>query len=185
VGQLRIIAGSLGGRRIAAPTIPGVRPTSEKVREALFAILGPRVAGASVLDAFAGSGAIGCEALSRGALRVVFVELDRRVARVLLRNLAALGVGDRSQVLIEDATNPQATIAASGPFDLIVADPPYGSGLAGSFVARVAEDRMLAPDGLVVLETGVRDVEPAGSGSLRRVRSERYGDTRLDFLRAS
>ena len=185
MGRLRIIAGSLGGRRIVAPAVVGVRPTSEKVREALFDILGPVVNGARVLDAFAGSGAIGCEALSRGALHAWFVESDRRVARVLHQNVVALALDSRSEILVQDATRRRAMAGSAGPFDLIVADPPYGSGLSQRFLARVGEDGLLATAGILVIESAAREPEPTCGGAVRWLRGERYGDTRLDFFRRS
>ena len=185
VGRLRIVAGSLKGRRIAAPTVGQVRPTSEKVREALFDILGGTVVGARALDAFAGSGAIGCEALSRGAREVVFVESDPRVARVLCANLGSLGVQDRSRILVVDATVDAIGIEALGPFDLILADPPYGGDMAARFLRRVSAGRLLGPGGLLVMEVASRGAALQAEPEIKWIRRAAYGDTRLEFYEPS
>jgi len=184
-GRLRIIAGTLKGRRIAAPTVGAVRPTGEKVREALFDILGGRVEGARVLDAFAGSGALGCEALSRGAREVVFVESDPRVAHVLRANLDSLGVQDRSGVLVVDATSESPAIESLSPFDLVLADPPYGTDMAARFLDRASASRLVRPRTWLVLEVAARDAPLGSQPGIEWIRSATYGDSRLEFFEAS
>ena len=132
---MRVIAGRWGGRRLQAPPGDATRPTSDRVREALFSVLGPRVGGAHVLDLFAGSGALGIEALSRGATSAVFVERDARAAATINRNLDALGA--EGDVRRQDALRFLAS--GEGPFDLVFCDPPYDSAsrLAGPLAERL------------------------------------------------
>ena len=126
---MRIIAGRLGGRTIASPADTRVRPTADRVREAWFSILASEVPGATVLDLFAGSGALGLEALSRGAGHVTFVELRRESLRALRANIATLGVADHTVVRRADALRFVTKLAPSA-FDIAFADPPYGTGQA-------------------------------------------------------
>ena len=175
---MRIISGRFKGRRLKAPAWEGLRPTSDKLRETLFNILSPRIAGARVLDGYAGTGAIGLEAISRGAAHVTFVECDRRAAALIVENVAACGVeggytihgGDVATVL------PGLGIDA---FDLILLDPPYDTVTVEGVLD--ASARALARDGLLVLEHATRR-EPAVPGSLQRVRDVKSGDSTLTFF---
>ncbi|MGQ9779151.1 MAG: 16S rRNA (guanine(966)-N(2))-methyltransferase RsmD [Bacillota bacterium] len=127
---MRIVAGRFRGRRLQGPRHPGLRPTAEKVRKAVFDILGPRVAGAVVLDLFAGAGGLGLEALSRGAKQVIFVERDRRALDLLRRNLRELGLaeGEEVRVVAGDVRMVLSRLAGAGErFDLVLADPPYAA----------------------------------------------------------
>lgn len=160
-----------------------VRPTSEKVREALFDILGPSVSDRRVLDAFAGSGANGFEALSRGARSVVFVESDRVVVRVLRENACLLAVEDRTRIVVGSAVASQE-LQGLGLFELILADPPYASNLGSAFARLAVQNRLLVPAGRLVLEGAARAARVEVPG-LRLVRSAAYGDTRLDFYETS
>ena len=165
---MRIVAGTHGGRRIAAPRGRDVRPTSDRVREALFSILGARVTGARVLDLFAGTGALGLEALSRGAAGATFVDRDTAAVRA---NLEALGL--EAEVHRRDAL--AFLRGGPGPFDLVFLDPPYrqasvlGPELAGTLPA------VLAPGALVVSESDRRD--PLDLPGLETLDERRYGDT--------
>jgi 16S rRNA (guanine966-N2)-methyltransferase len=172
---MRVIAGSLRGRRIDAPRGVTTRPTSDRVRESLFDLLGPLSAGAAALDLFAGSGALGIEALSRGAARVTFVERDREALAALRRNLEALGMRGRARVVVGDAL--QASALAPGPWRLILADPPY----AGSAAARIVEEasRLLVPGGCLALEHAADVPLPGPPDSLAVWKSRRYGRTRV------
>lgn len=182
MSRLRIVAGELGGRFIEAPSDRRSRPTREEVREAWFNALGPELSGLRVADLFAGSGALGLEALSRGAARVDFVESDRRTAAVLARNVAELGVGDRAEVLRRDVADvlDASGRAADGDalrWDLALADPPYGSG----WPARLAERMRRAPfAGLLCVEHRPDALEGDEGVVWRRA----YGDTGLTFVRA-
>jgi 16S rRNA (guanine966-N2)-methyltransferase len=152
------------------------RPTTDRVREAWMSILAAELPGARVLDLFAGSGALGLEALSRGAARAVFVENAPRSLRALQANVAALGAGPRAEVVRGDALRYVAGLAPRS-FDLAFADPPYGTGAAEALVQRFAEVPFAA---LLAVEHGPRDVLPALPGA----RERRYGDTYLTFYPA-
>jgi 16S rRNA (guanine966-N2)-methyltransferase len=171
---VRIIAGANRGARIFAPKGEDTRPTSDRVREAAFNLIGP-VEAATVLDLFAGSGAMGLEALSRGAASATFVESDRDACRTIDRNLEKLGLTGAT-VLQRDVF--QALAADRRTYDLILCDPPYGFDQD----ARIAPClvRALAPDGLVVYETTSRR-EPA-LGDLRVRTSRTYGSARLTLF---
>ena len=172
---MRVIAGRLGGRRLRAPAGQGVRPTSDRVREALFSMLGD-VEGDRVLDLFAGTGALAIEALSRGAAHAVLVEQDRAALDVLRANLAALELGpDSAEVRPGDALRALRTARERAEaYDLVLLDPPYrlAAGLADGLDAGLAG--LLAPGARVVSESHRRD--PLGL-SLPRTHHRRYGDT--------
>lgn len=179
---MRIIAGRWRGRRLDAPDGRGVRPTADRVREALFSALGARVAGARVLDLFAGSGALGLEALSRGAAGVVFVERARAALAVLERNVAALEAGAGCRILRREALAALDGLAAAGErFELIFLDPPYASDLARSALSRIVAGALLAPGALVTVEHH-RDRTPDAAPGLQFRWTRRYGDTGLTLL---
>jgi len=169
---VRIIAGTKRGARIAAPKGLATRPTGDRVREAAFNLIGP-VEGAAVLDLFAGSGAMGLEALSRGAASATFVESDRAACRTISLNLEKLGLTG-ARVVCADAV--WALRQEPRTYDLVLVDPPYElwPGLEPRLAG--ALERVLAPDGLVVVETGSK-TEPALPLALRT--SRRYGSARL------
>jgi len=172
---MRIIAGSHKGARIFAPKGYDTRPTGDRVREALFNLTGP-VEGMHVLDLYAGSGAMGLEALSRSARSATFVEADRAAAETIVKNLNKLGLSDAT-VLREDAARKLAADAAAGRrYDLVLIDPPYRMlprilPMLATHIPAVVE-----PDGIVVLESDVRE-EP--DLPLPKRTSRRYGSTRL------
>jgi 16S rRNA (guanine966-N2)-methyltransferase len=176
----RIIAGLAGGRRIAVPP-RGTRPTADRVREALFSALvsDPGLDGAAVLDLCAGSGALGLEALSRGAAHATFVESDRRAAGVLRRNVAELGLPGA----VVHAAPAAAVLAGSAPrsHDVVLVDPPYDvpdADVAG-WLALADAHGWLAPGALVVVERGARSGAFPWPAPLRGLRERRYGDTVL------
>jgi 16S rRNA (guanine966-N2)-methyltransferase len=184
---MRIVGGRHRGRRLLAPPGEAVRPTSDRTREALFDILshgrlaagGLPFAGATVLDAFAGTGALGLEALSRGAGEAVFIEFERDALTSLRRNIETLEETSRSRIISGDATRPP-----HGAVTCAVAflDPPYRSGLAGPALAALAAAGWLTPDALVVIETAAREELPPWDGFT--LLDERvYGAARLIFLR--
>lgn len=182
-GTLRIIAGEFRGRRIAVP-LHGTRPMADRVRESLFAVLEPRIAGAHVADLCAGSGAVGIEALSRGAARATFFEQARDAITVIHANLAALQLEARSIVIGDDVIS--ALDRTSAPFDLIVADPPYEDrSLAERIMERCATGGgPLAESGLLALTGRARPgglPRPLPDG-LRWVRTLTYGDSSVDLL---
>lgn len=184
---MRIVGGRHRGRRLFAPAGAAVRPTSDRAREALFDILshgrfaasGLPFADESVLDAFAGTGALGLEALSRGAARAVFIESGAEALAALRRNIAALGESERARILPGDATRPPR---ASEPCALVFLDPPYRSGLAGPALLALDAAGWFAPDALVAVETAAREKTPPPLG-FTLLDERRYGAARLTFLR--
>jgi len=192
---MRVIAGELGGRRLKAPAGRVTRPTSDRVREAVFGMLGD-VAGATVLDLFAGTGALGIEALSRGAQSAVFVERDAGVVKVLKGNLAALGIGsETAEVRRADALEAlRSAKMGQETYDLVFIDPPYGRARpAPSASGQPIGERwgpelsailpaLLSPGARVVVESDRRaplELELPGTGSGEPERSRRYGDTSI------
>ena len=176
---MRIIAGELKGRRLKPPTWDGLRPTSDKMRETLFNILGPRVTGARLLDGFAGTGAIGIEALSRGAAHVTFVDRDRRATALIATNLTALSVGEGYTIQDGDVVSVLKRMPDNARFDVIVLDPPYDAAAVRDALDAAAD--RLADDGLLVLERATRR-EPDVSARLTRVRDVKSGDSTLTFM---
>ena len=185
----RIIAGAAGGRPLRTPPGQGTRPTSDRVRESLFAALEVRLgglAGLHVLDLYAGSGALGLEALSRGAESVVLVEKDRRAADVVRANAASLRLPAPAVVrpmgvrrfLCDPAAVPQAAADAGG-FDLVFCDPPYKLDDDELTLDLTALTALLAPGALVVVERSSRSPEPAWPARFDAERTRRYGETSL------
>lgn len=176
--HLRVTAGDLGGRRLSAPR--GIRPTQGLVKEAIFNMLGGAVEGAAVLDLFAGSGALGIEALSRGAAEATFVDSDEAAVRVIRRNLQALGLVQRGRVVRSDVTrwlaaNPDEVRQAS----LVLLDPPYNDAILEHALALL--DTLVAGGTTVVAEHAHRKPLPV-LHRLRTSRQRRYGDTAVSFL---
>jgi 16S rRNA (guanine966-N2)-methyltransferase len=178
---MRIIAGAFKGRRLA-PVKGRTRPTAAKVREAVFSILGPAVHGVRVLDLFAGTGALGIEALSRGAATAIFVEDHPEALKVLRRNLAALGLTDRTTVWPLPVATAVKKLAGRGErFGLAFLDPPYGGGDSAAALSVLASLNLLAPGARVVVEHSRRESLPEVCGALTRLEVRRYGDTQVAF----
>jgi 16S rRNA (guanine966-N2)-methyltransferase len=183
---MRIIGGRLGGRTLAAPKSQNVRPTSDRLRESLFNILahgyGDPITGARVLDLFAGTGALGLEAMSRGAAFALLID-DGAEARALIRqNVEALGLGGVTRVFRRDATRLGA-VHPNAPFGLIFLDPPYRKGLAEKSLASLRDGGWLAPEALVIVEEAA-DAEFAAPQGYAELERRRYDDTEFTFLRA-
>jgi 16S rRNA (guanine966-N2)-methyltransferase len=180
---VQIIAGTLKGRRLKAPTWEGLRPTSSRLRETLFNLVAPRIDGARVLDGYAGTGAIGIEALSRGAATVVFVEQDRRAQALIAENLERCGVRNGYVIIragLAHATERLRRETSPG-FDLVLLDPPYeGTGPANDLTTEfTAVADLLLPSGLLVLEHARRRGSPERIGPLVRTRDVITGDSGL------
>lgn len=175
---MRIIAGLAKGRRISAPPGQDVRPTADRVREALFSSLQPRLPGARVLDLYAGSGALGLEAVSRGAAHATLVERDRRTLAVLTANVEAVGLPG-VVVLAHDVASVLAGTVPGAPFDLVFADPPYQT--PGAELDRVLAALLvhLAPGATVVVERARRDAAPVWPAGLVAGEPRAYGATVL------
>ena len=176
--RVRVIAGTLKGRRLEAPDWPGLRPTSDRLRETLFNILAPRIGGARVLDAYAGTGAVGIEALSRGAAHVTFVEQDRRAQQLIESNLAKCGLSERYAII---RAGFAAAARGGGEFDIVFLDPPYGPGELATALDAAAP--VIGPATVLVIEHAARDQAPESAGALERVREVRQGDSSLAFYR--
>jgi 16S rRNA (guanine966-N2)-methyltransferase len=172
---MRVIGGELRGRKLQAPA-GGVRPTADRVREALFQRLGD-FSGARVLDLYAGTGALGIEALSRGAARAIFVEHGARAIAVLRANLAQLGLSGRARVIHADAIAALRSLARAGErVDLAFADPPYASLELARAFAVIGEAGIVVPGGMLVAETRLR-VELPDAPGFTELDRRRYGDT--------
>jgi 16S rRNA (guanine(966)-N(2))-methyltransferase RsmD len=173
---MRIIAGQWRGRPIAAPRGGEVtRPTSDRAREAIFSMLGHRVVDARVLDVFAGSGAMGLEALSRGAARAVLIDRDGEAQEAMRRNARVLGAGDRAECVLNDAQEFLSRAALAGDtYDLIFLDPPYAAGALRPALEIIAGGGLLERGGWVVAESAAGD-PPGDVAGLRRVKEKRYG----------
>ena len=181
---MRITGGEFCGRGITVPETGAIRPTQDRVREALFSILAPEIQGADFLDLFAGTGAVGIEALSRGARRAVFVESNRRHLAALGENLRSLGLVERAEVVAADAYRWIERGAGTG-FSVAFADPPYALGEErgyASVLETIASKGTVRPGGLFVAEmTAVQNSE--GTPGWELLRDRRYGRTRLCIWR--
>lgn len=177
---MRVIAGILKGRRLKTPDWEGLRPTSDKLRETLFNILAPTVSGARVLDGFAGTGAVGIEALSRGARRVAFVERDPRAIVLIRANLDACGIAGAYSIIRGSVTRA-STLLAGELFDIIVLDPPYDTENVPAILTAVEP----LASGVVVLEHARRGQVPREVGRLVQRRQVVSGDSALTFYGAA
>jgi 16S rRNA (guanine(966)-N(2))-methyltransferase RsmD len=187
---MRVIAGTLKGRRLKGPSWDGLRPTSDRLRGTLFNVLAPRIVGARVLDGYAGTGAVGIEALSRGAAHVTFVDDDRRAQRLVADNLAHCGVRNGYVIIPKDLARALSALRADAAFDIILLDPPYdqltsmretGGDKEVQAVVAAAGER-LAPGGILVLEHVRRIAAPDSAGCLIRTRDLFAGDSGLAFF---
>lgn len=180
---MRVIAGTQKGRRLHGPKGPGLRPTADRVKEALFSILGSRVAGARVLDLYAGTGAIGIEALSRGAHSVTFVEPDPAALRVLRSNLVHCGIEASADIQACTAeTFLRRSTDADAHYDIVFADPPYQTEHNAGLWSALADTTAITSDTLVVLEHSSKLAVPQANVHLRLLRQYRYGDTTLSVF---
>jgi len=184
---MRIVGGRFRGRTLRGPTSGATRPTSDRLREALFNVLAHAyddpAEDARVLDLFAGTGALGLEALSRGARLAVFVEEAAEPRGLIRANVETLGVGGITRIFRRDATK-LGTAFANDAFDLVFCDPPYGKGLAEKALASMREGGWLAPGALVIVEEAAEAAFTAPDG-FEELERRRYDDTELTILRAA
>lgn len=181
---MRVIAGNARGVRLAAPPGMQTRPTSDRVREALFSIIESRftIADAVILDICAGTGALGIEALSRNATSCCFIEKERRATEAVKRNLAAAKAAGRARILEMDALKALRLLSEENRrFDLVFFDPPYSSPLYLPVVTAVSDFSLLADDGLVIAESDRRSVLPEQIGSLTKIDRRVYGDSAIEI----
>ena len=176
---MRIIAGDFKGRRLKTPRWDGLRPTSDKLRETMFNVIAARVAGARVLDVFAGTGAVGLESLSRGAARAVFIEADRRAVALIQANAALCGVSERCAIIRGAAEQVLQNAIDGDPFDLVMLDPPYDHAPLAAVIDTAVGH--LAPGGLLILEHAFRRALPAVAAA-RPTRIVRSGDSALTMF---
>jgi 16S rRNA (guanine(966)-N(2))-methyltransferase RsmD len=173
---MRVIAGSLKGRRLDSPDWEGLRPTSDRLRETLFNVLAPRIGGVRVLDGYAGTGALGIEALSRGASHVTFVDQDRRACALIRHNLDRCGIADGYAIIQTTVLQAIERLRGEPAFDVILFDPPYATDIQDA-LEHVGE--IVRPDGVVVLEHARKSAPPMSPGRLMRTREVRSGDSAL------
>ncbi|RJQ82734.1 MAG: 16S rRNA (guanine(966)-N(2))-methyltransferase RsmD [Desulfobacteraceae bacterium] len=180
---LRVIGGSLRGRKLATIRGLAIRPTADRVREALFNILGSRPVDAHVLDLFAGTGALGIEALSRGAKRAVFVDKAAQALQIIRKNIALCRLEARTDVLrLDIAINPRSLLPYRGTFDLIFIDPPYNRGMIRPTLLNLSENHLPSHDAIGVIEHAPSEIiDPPPSGWIL-IDQRRYGQTQLSFL---
>lgn len=180
---MRIIGGTARGRRIKAPKGSTIRPTADRVREALFNILPREFSGQRVLDLFAGTGSLSLEALSRGAASALLVDESAEAAGLIRRNLETLGFTDRARIWPDSVSKALSRLAGEGAvYDAIFLDPPYDHGWVERILARISQGRMLQAEGIAVAEHSVRETVGERYGELTRRDQRRYGDTVLSFF---
>ena len=182
---MKVLTGALRGQRIAHKISPGLRPTSDKTRKAIFDILQGRVEGKAVLDLFSGTGALGIEALSGGAARAVFVEMDRLRAMKIEENLKRLGLAGKSAVMTADAQEAVKMLAKRAEiFDLVFLDPPYSKNLALTTLGVIEKLKIVNPDALIVAECHTKEKLPEAVGRLKSIKTKVYGDTQVSLYQA-
>lgn len=181
---MRVIAGSHKGRRLLSPSTHDVRPTSGRVKEALFSILGSQISGATILDLFAGTGAIGIEALSRGAAHVWFVESHAASLQILKANLHQCRLSQNTTIYPGESGAFLRHASHNGlVFDIVFADPPYREDSTSTLLPLLGQSAMIGPHTVVILEHPTKRQIPPHVGLLSQVRQYRYGDTSLSLFR--
>lgn len=176
---MRIISGEARGKTINAPAGMKTRPTTERVREAIFSALNPYLQGAAVLDAFAGSGALGLEAISRGAKSAVFCDMDRQALSVIRKNIAACKFEDRTRVYAGDTVK---TVGRLSGFDVVLLDPPYNRGFVAAIEPLLLREGFLCDGAIVMLETAAKEPELLTDERWQLYRQKNYGDTAVYYF---
>jgi len=180
---VRVIGGSLKGRRLAAVRSSRVRPTTDKVREAIFAIMTSCLNGGTVLDLFAGTGSLGIEAVSRGMDRVVFIENDSQALLILKKNIHQCDLDEQAEIIsLPVSRGLRLLVQRRESFHLIFLDPPYGEHSAGETLTEIGETKLVAPDGFVIAEHSHKETVAEYYGSLVLDDQRRYGQTRISFF---
>lgn len=182
---MRIIAGISKGRRLSTPKSYSIRPTSDRVKESIFNILGDEVKGKVVLDLFAGTGNLGIEGLSRGAKKALFVEKGRQALRIIQRNLIQCGLKGQSEIIPKDVNRAIGILKRRGEsFDLILMDPPYEKDLIQKTLAKLNSNRIYHENSILVVEHGRREPLPELIEGWNLIRQRMIGDTVISFLQA-
>jgi 16S rRNA (guanine966-N2)-methyltransferase len=184
---MRVTGGMVRGRRLASVQGQDIRPTSDKVREAIFSLLGQDVSDTKVLDLFAGTGSLGIEALSRGAQWVLFIDSSQRAVRLIRQNLERCGLSGRGFILKKDLNKglPWRNPLLKEKMDLVFMDPPYRKGMIAPLLEALSERQVLSSLSVVVAETSKTERLPHHVGELRLVKERRYGDTRIHIFATS
>lgn len=181
---MRIVAGIARGRPLQGPRGKGIRPTADRVRETIFNVLGQWTEGLTVLDLFAGTGALALEALSRGAVRAVLVDQDKEAVTLCRTNAAGVGFADRVRVVSSPVARAAEVLGRSGEsFDLVFADPPYAARVVFDLLDLVAKHRLLTAEGTLVIEHDKREAAPELHGPFSRIDQRRFGDTLVSMYR--
>ncbi len=187
--MLRLTGGEFRGRSIKTPKNDLTRPTQARLRQALFNSIQAHIGDAKVADLFAGSGALGLEALSRGASSVIFVEQSRQNAALIEQNIQDFKVGERSKVFVESVDRVSGALMKQGPFDLVFADPPYELGWELRLLNELPWGELLVPGGLLCLEWGIQKSQvselPEQTPLLVKIREKNYGDSMLSTFERS
>ena len=181
---MRIISGACRGRKLVQIQGTDIRPTSDRVREALFNIIGPGIRGKRVLDMFAGTGALGIEALSRGAESAVFLEAAQSSCNVIKRNIDLCKMADHARIICHDLINASLPVFHQ-PFDLIFMDPPYSKGYPGQVLGKSGFFELLAPGAILIVEQSAKESLDYPVNSLDKYLEKKYSRTTLTFLRKS
>jgi 16S rRNA (guanine(966)-N(2))-methyltransferase RsmD len=183
---MRVISGTAKGKRLTPPDDRRVRPTSDRIKEALFSILHSMTGGIddfSVIDLFSGTGNLGIEAISRGAGSAVFIDNHRASVAIIKANLQATGFYAKSEVILSDVFQSLAKLSDSNSkFDIVFADPPYGQGLAEKLIQHLASIDVLNERAIVVIESGAKESPVLTTGNLKQIDRRIYGDTALAFF---
>lgn len=179
---MRVIAGIAKGIPLKAPKGMNTRPTTDRIKEALFNIIGPKVIDACFLDLFAGSGGIGIEALSRGAEQTIFIEKDSNAIHTIKSNLVFVKLEEFGEVYRNDIGKALAVLGKKGSkFDIIFMDPPYEREFEEDTLHKIANNNLLKPNGMIIIETSKRTILPECIDNFKLFRQESYGDTLLNF----
>ena len=179
---MRVVAGEARGCRLKTPSGDRIRPTADRVKEALFEIIGERIRDARVLDLFAGTGNLGIEALSRGACSVLFVDADRSAVKLIGQNLTRTRLSERAETWKTEARLALDRLKKKGRrFEIVLLDPPYGYDRTESILKRLCRNKLFSPRGLMVIEHDRRTDLPERIDSLERCDRRRFGDTMVSF----